>query len=277
MTDTKVELYKITLPPHGTYRFTSADEDLVYDGDTYKAIAISRGERSNSADIQRKTTIRISMPVEEEFARLYELYPPLQDAECTIYEALLSYNSAVVTSPDVLFQGVLLTYGSQARIASFELAPSMYSANRVGPRGVYSSLCRHTLYNRGCGINYDDEKATVTVTGVRSADREIDIEAPFNVGSNYYTAGILRATATSDPIPILRQTQTDSTSPFETTLRLSRWSSELIPSLATVIVAPGCDYSKATCVARFDNLVNFGGFDSLESIDRSPFFGGWNR
>jgi hypothetical protein len=277
MTSTKVELYKITLPPHGTYRFTSADEDLVYDGDTYKAIAISRGERSNSADIQRKTTIRISMPVEEEFARLYELYPPLQDAECIIYEALLPYDSAVVTSPDVLFQGVLLTYGSQARVASFELAPSIYSANRVGPRGVYSSLCRHTLYSRGCGINYDDEKATVNVSAVRADDREIDIEAPFDIPGGYYTAGVLRVTATSDPIAILRQTLSSNDPPYVTTLRLTRWSAELTAEPSTVIAAPGCDYSKATCIARFNNLVNFGGFDSLESIDRSPFFDGWNR
>lgn len=275
--NTTVEIYEITLPPHGVFRFTSAQDDLVYDGNTYTAITIERGERSNSADIERKTSIKISMPVEHPFAKLYALYPPLQDAECIIYQATLPLGSAEVTDPEPVFRGVLLTYGSEGRTASFEVTPRIHAANRQGPRGVYSSLCRHALYDRGCKVLLASYQESVTVEEVRPDVRELVIFAPFDIPGGYYQGGFIRVTAESDPILILKQGLSSNDPPYRTTITLTRWSAELTAEPSTILAAPGCDYSRQTCIDRFDNLDNFGGFDSLTAIDRSPFFDGWNR
>lgn len=277
---TKIEIFEITLPPHGVFRFTSAQQTVSFGGESYEPVQISRGEKTTSADASARDTVTLKMPVEINFAQLFDTYPPLQDAEISIRRGDLALNGSTLTNVESVITGVLLRSGSDGREASFLISPRLTAANRVGPVGTYSSLCRHSLYSRGCGVDKSEFQSTANVVGLNEELRRITVRIDIPAKENqFFRGGVLQTSASDDPILIINQLGPSGPigGQFQYVLTLAQWSIQLLAEPATVLLFPGCPFTRETCASRFDNLSNFGGFPSLPGVDRSPFFQGWRR
>jgi hypothetical protein len=279
---TAIELFKIDSPPHGVFRYTSAQQDLTYDGETWAAVAISREEVEISADIAAAKSIQIRMPIATPFAQLFTRHPPRQPTECTIYRGTVEPGGVAVTEVEALATGVLISSGCEGRVASFELSGRLQTLARTGPRGLYSAVCRHALYSRGCGVDVGDFLETAYVETLTPATKRVDILLPLASAHDpqYFRGGFLRVGSDGDPVLIVDQPirvgpTASGSSRYE--LTLAHWSEALLGEPEEVQVAPGCEFTAAICASRFDNLPNFGGFPTLTSTLRSPFFFGWER
>ena len=115
------------------------------------------------------------------------------------------------------------------------------------------------LYGFGCGLS---QAAWEVGTTILAADKHTVTTAEADLQPDgYYVGGILRLEGGG------QRMITGHTGPV---LTLSRSLDGLSPGKLAKI-SPGCDHSKAQCVDKFNNLVNFGGFPYIPL--KNPFSG----
>ena len=272
-----VELFELTVVPHGTFRYTSGNQAIVHGGEAYAKIPVSRRDSETASGPENSTALRFQLPIDNTFSKLFEQYPPQRDATCTILRGRFDFDTDALTDVEALIvDGLVTSTGSEDGQAFFEVHPLHYLLDAVGPRKIFSGACQWRIYGPGCKaskaafefevdfVSADKDARTITV-------RTFDFRpADFLVGGLYQAGG-------QDPLLIIKQPA--PTEPevnlFEYVLTVSRWGAELEET--PIKVAPGCTYSRDICESRFDNLDNFGGFDRLTNVDRSPFLDGWSQ
>lgn len=135
---------------------------------------------------------------------------------------------------------------------------------RPMPRNVYSSACRWTLFDQGCTLNRagvnpvtaQPYAANVTVAAVTS-------NALFTVNgltttSGYYALGMITF-LTGANAPFSRSIIVDSGFPtYQMQVRVP-FPYQILPG-DTATLYPGCDKTQTTCINKFNNKINFGGF-----------------
>lgn len=132
------------------------------------------------------------------------------------------------------------------------------SLKRMGLRARYSLLCRHAVYSFGCGV----AAASVSVTGsvVAITGNSVQVAGAGALPAGYLIGGSLSTPAGGRAI-------VDQLGDLLTLIAA-------FPSLVVgeaVTLLPGCDHHHATCVSKFNNVVNFGGFPYMPL--RNPFSG----
>lgn len=126
--------------------------------------------------------------------------------------------------------------------------------------------CRHALYGAssgrtsGCNLNRADWEVAGSVTAVNG--RVLTVAAASGYDDGYFSYGILDY----DGALALIETHTGSSLTVQS----------LVPGLsaevasngsASVSIAPGCDLTSTTCKNKFNNLLNFGGFEYIPLDD----------
>ncbi len=262
MTYEALETSQASADPKELYRFvrgsqcwlyTSADEDTLYQGETYLARTISRSDfdrddESASSDV----TVRID--------RALAVVPQFLDASSAAPVLLVIFR---IHRPDAeaikLFSGRIANATiEQEEIVVIAHTPLGKDEKQL-PRELMLRTCPHELYGEQCRVNPDAFKVATTISSVSGEPNEYDITSRGGHPQGFFTAGVIVKTSTGQRSFIVLDFLG---------LTLIRKMPGLAVSDAVEVFA-GCDRKVETCRDKFNNVPQFGGFPRLP--ERNPF------
>lgn len=252
-----VELYEFQ-SGSTAWRYTSADENITYNGVSYVSTPLQRSNLDETAELNRlnlKITLQRNNPV----ADLFRIHPP-GDVVSVVIKRL--HRTDVDAQAVVVWTGRVL--GCEWNMGEVTLSTeTIYTAiRRNGLRRLYQRQCPHVLYGTACTLSKDDFKATDAITSL--AGRVLQIAAAAFQVDGYYAGGFLKwidgATGVSDHRMIIKHVGSEIT------------MISSVPGMFAghvVDLYPGCDHTITTCNSRFNNKNNYGGFTGFP--DKNPF------
>lgn len=253
-----IELYKFTLGSE-EWNYTSGNESVIYDGDTYTTKPLGRGNVESRNELSR-ASLEVTIDILDSLAqRLLTVFTE-QVMTLTIYTLDQEDLSVSIT-----WKGRMSNVRPLENKLTMSLESVFTSLRRPGLRARFQKPCRHVLYStRGCKLDPEDFAVVGQLESVDSNVLEVPEAAAEADG--YYLGGMVRA-----PDDLLGFITTHSGS----TLTLERPFDSLITARAAagygrnygnywggvkVLLYPGCDLLKSTCLNKFNNLDRFGGF-----------------
>ena len=260
-----VELYKFysdafTIP----YFYTSADEDITYNGDTYTALKnLKRSQPELTREVSAQT-LSINVPRSNELAKRWLMYVPPR----TVWVTLYRYHRSEITAPEVVtfWQGKVRGVTWSSNECALECMPIDTAFSRNGLRVTYGGTCRHQLYGSKCQVPLVDFIKPATITGIsgntiQSPDFVTTVDNVTTAPDGWWTAGFIENPATQEIRYITNHSSTsvDLMVAFET----------LQPG-DTVNITAGCNHKSTTCQNKFNNIVNYGGL-GIYIPDDNPF------
>jgi uncharacterized phage protein (TIGR02218 family) len=258
--ETMVELYKFT-DGVTVYRYTSADSDIIYDGATWTAIPIGRGDRVRDTSEDTKNLLEVTVAQDNPVARLFLGRPPKGPVRFKLYRGETVETIALILTATV---NSAQWSGSEATL---ECQSPMLAASRNGLRHRYQAQCRHALYSRGCGVDADDYDVYFTFIQLVLAESRVKVAASAPLTDGYAVGGVLEINGE-------RRLILDHASGIEdgddvVFFDIARPFSVGIEPGDAVKAFAGCDHDVVTCREKFDNLANFGGFPVIPKVN--PF------
>jgi len=261
-----IELYTIT--GSDTFYYTSSAEPYVRDGITYEPVAMKRTAPTVSLK-ESSGNISIKFPFNNPFAARYLGGVPPSPDRLTIQQVHLGDPTAELNP---LWSGSVSSVKFAGTEATVSLAGMMNVLATQVPTQTFSWMCDHNLFNNQCRVNeatftfdftvisISSDGVTVTLKDEGDAQARIDADVAFFNGGTFLTGvdGSQRMGVKFEP--------TSSTNEY--TLVLLVPISGLAAGQAITFTA-GCDKSIDTCVARFNNAENYGGFPYVPTLN--PF------
>ncbi|PHR58714.1 MAG: hypothetical protein COA47_09925 [Robiginitomaculum sp.] len=254
---TPVELYTFTRSAQ-VFRYTSADEDVLYQGATFTAVPLSRPSFEQSQDPGRKP-ISLKASSGLGFVQQYIASPPTDSISLIIRRFHTEDNT---TEAVISWMGRVTNVKFESNQVEIQCEPIFTSMKRPGLRRLYQTTCPHLLYGPECKFSKPTFQldAAVNITGGTTLTAaSIGGEA-----DGFYTGGMVEWTNAGviDKRFILTHTGSGITInlPFEGMVNGD-----------SVRIFPGCDHVLSTCVDKFSNEVNYGGFPFIPT--KNPFSG----
>jgi uncharacterized phage protein (TIGR02218 family) len=247
------ELYEFRVGTSFIYRTTSSNTAITYNNFVYEPSPVLRTNITQGADPLR-APITITFPKSNEFAYNYVGYSPDFSSTVTILRGEIGGSTW-----NVVYKGRI---GESIANNNFvELScESIYTAiQRDGLQARYEYTCRHLLYSSQCGANPTSFSAAGTVSNISGTT--LTVTAASSQANGYYAGGIIRDSFNNQRY-ILSHTGSS--------LVINRAWVDLAIGTAVTITA-GCDRSQTTCLNKFNNIANFGGFPWIPI--KNPFEG----
>lgn len=250
-----IELFKLTRGSN-TWTYTSSDYEVDYNGDRYHAVPIGRGRREEKNELS-KANLEVKIDLYDELARLLLT---------TIDEEVLSLTLFIQTESgtQTAWKGRLSSIKPGQNELTMVFESVFTSLRRPGLRARYQKTCRHALYSRGCRLNSE----VFAVYGQATAASGVSVTVPEAASQpdGYYTGGMIRG-----PDDSLRWIIAHTGSSLTLSQALESLNEAVLNSgygvgygqyYGGVIIKiyPGCDRLRQTCINKFNNLANYGGF-----------------
>jgi len=255
-----VELFVFTIAG-STYRYTSAEDDVVVDSDTYEATAISRGNSGDGA-AKRDGSFEIELPASNEVAQLYVNIIP----GARVRIEVTRYHRDDTPTPDLveIFSGFVeaVDFIDDGYKAKMRARSALAGLSRMMPRYGYQSQCNHVLFDADCKISETASAYRLLDTIVTSADtRFLTIAAAALFVDGWFTGGFVEEAGSTDFRLVLSHVgdQIEMMLPF-------------VETPLTVTLYAGCAHTVGVCKSKFDNVINYGGFAWVPT--RNPFESG---
>lgn len=256
-----VRLYLFERGQDTYWAYTNTDRSIVFNGRTYKAIAIAddgirqTGEPSND-------TLKVLVPSNNEIAQLYKGAQPSVEVWLTIRD--MDWND----QKDVL----IVWSGSVASVsypkndrAEINCTGIEASLEGNGLKRSYNRNCDHAIYSRSCMLNKRHYAVAATIISMDGASITCQMSS---TPKHSLTYGFIEWKVADI---------TNETRGIEVASGAGGHILTLIGGTAglklgqVITVYPGCDQSSATCHNVFNNMINYGGFRHLPG--KSPFDG----
>ena len=141
------------------------------------------------------------------------------------------------------------------------------SLRRPGLRARYQRTCRHALYSSNCGVNLETHGREMRLLHIASTNCNIPDASEFIDG--YFTGGMIKA-----PDNSLRLISNHTGASITLSRPIISLETGFVNSGyggVRVILYPGCDRLKSTCIDKFNNVENHGGFPFIPI--KNPFGG----
>lgn len=252
---TPIELYEFS---QGVTRwnYVSGGNIITRLGSEYTPLPVDRNRIKQSTDIF-KDSMTIKFPRGNAFASQYLGFAPEEVTSVTILRGHYG-------DPDeefiVYWKGRVIGAKATGNEIEIECESIFTSIKRPGLRARFELSCRHTLYQVGCGINrelYEHSGTILSLTG----GLNVEVAGAGSEADGYYTGGMIVGPNNGSRF---------ITAHTGSVVTLSRPLPELSTGL-TVSIYPGCDHLATTCLSKFSNLDNFGGFPYIP--ETNPFGG----
>lgn len=256
-----VDLFTFTLTSGAVVRWTSADQPVTVNGNTYLTGPVITRDTVNleigitvdsfSMTLAGDSTSRINGA---------PLFPAI--AGGVLDGARLAFDRAFTSAPGQAWIGTLGLFSgrvSDTTVSRYEADLTINSdselLNVMVPRNVYAPGCGNTLFDATCGLSKSTYAVSATATSATDAAQSTFRSnlpqtagyfalgwAVCNTGANAGTGRTIKAFA--------------SVSGAVTTIQ--PWP---LPVSAgdTFTVYPGCDKTQATCLSKFNNVIHFRG------------------
>ncbi len=243
-----IETYVIVLGAV-TFRFTSAEDDLVIDGNDYEAISIVRNQVLIGSDQQRRT-LTVTVDADNAFASQYVNNIPGERATLSLFRYQRDETPPFDTTV-LLFTGKVqsVKFPNDGINAAIQVRSIEAALSRNVPRVTYMGMCGAFLYDRFCNADPTLFNHIGTVTLVDGND--ITVSGAGASGFDF-VSGYCRPVAEEDFRLVLAQ------SGDVLTLLLPFQNDHTGASLQ---VFAGCDHLiEGDCALVFDRVIDFLGF-----------------
>lgn len=261
---------------HGekTWYFTSAAKSVEHAGNTYLPFVVSRGSIEDEDIDKAQTDVTFPYPKQ------------LLNAENDDLQALfinkIYYESVSLTILELYKGETLVIFKGRVTQPKFDdtshtMTLTCSTAETLQNRNIlvrkFQKTCANKIYDRFCGLVFDDWAVELTVTNINglivtftvnptpvldeNGDPVLDVEGDpvteiKSYPINYFNRGLL----------LLNGVYTMVVTSTATTVTLYRKHYGL--QVGSVIkVAPACDQSRASCDADFNNSLRFMGFPNV--------------
>ena len=247
-----VWLYEFRIaPPSGsvTWRFTSHQQDVVYDGHNYSAVSIEHAEIKSSARGDEESIEILSWWEQSNPLLAFFPVPLACPMDCSITETSVGN----LATGRVLFAGRVGKVSAEGKRITATIRSRIDVLGRVFPRFAMQPMCNYRLGSPSCGIDVEAFKVTGDIE-LDSEDnaRRITVAACAGEQGLYSHGWLITGSGTSTEIRSILQSSEDG----ELTLNAPLYLAEAGQS---VTVYQGCDGRSSTCVETFDNYERYGG------------------
>jgi hypothetical protein len=250
-----VELYEF-VAGNQIYRYTSYSSSVIYLGQTYTAIPISRGNHSIQASGGDPPEILITLHETAAFVTQNGFSLPPQGMTVTIRRLQQVSNEAII-----IWLGKVTSFRIRGREVEVQ-SPSIMAAALSSqiPSAYLQRRCNHVLYDFGCRVDRSMHQLTTTVTS--------------------QTGRVLVVGAV--PVDTLKSGEARIGSEFRTIIDQASTTLTLLTAFRSVVpgqaitLFQGCDHTLLTCRDLFGNVSRYGGFPYLSwknPFDRSHAWG----
>lgn len=262
-----VELYKIYSDGFSeVYHFTSADENISYNGDTYVAVENLKSTQIGISEESLTQPLTITLPRDNPLALKWLTFVPPR----TVWIRISSYHRTEIGTPEVviMWQGKIRGVKWSLNEAELSCQPIDSAFSRNGLRRTYATPCQHLLYDsRTCKVPLDSYKKNATITAINGTTLTspgfITLPDDTTVAPlGWWVTGFLQ---TSDLQLRMITAHTNGGIDIEVLTGI-----ETLSPGDTVLITAGCDRKYTTCLNKFNNVVNHGGLGTFMSAD-NPF------
>lgn len=254
------DLLTLTTVGGTVYRYTSADKNITYGGNTFSAndVLFKRG----------RTRLIIGVEVDELDLTFYAKSNNLLGGVPFLHAV---HNRALDGAEVLLERGFMPTWNDPVtgaliqfggRCGPFDLGRAGGARVKVKsdlellnvkiPRNAYQPGCLHTLFDAGCGLTKASFGAATTAA---SGSTKQVLNCGLAQAAGYFDQGTITFTSGANN-GVTRNVK--SYTPGVVTLSYPLPSTPAIGDGFTAY--PGCDKRQATCSGKFSNLANFRGF-----------------
>lgn len=235
------------------WRYTSADRDIVYNGQTYKAVAISDDGKTESGEVAQEA-FTITGPLDLDVADQFKVVPPSQKIVVTVLD--LHQDDAAA---EVFWTGQIAKVSRPSGKVQIVCESIISAARTQGLSIGWQRTCPYTTYDVNCGANKAAQRVAATLTAVASNT----VQAAAFAGAPLNLAGGSLEWTNTDGLPEARMILDHAGD----TLTLLPSSFGLVAGM-DVSAYPVCDFTPAGC-ALINDPANFGGVPGLPG--KSPF------
>jgi len=256
-----IELYLFE-GSNNSYYFTSYDEDIQFQGQTYLRSAVSRRAVKFGTSAQEEVAIEVSLPYTESVAFEYVFASAPPELKITIFRVHASNNFA--TDAVVLWRGRVTATTVEGRMAKFRV-PSIfgYLFGGTAPTQNYQAPCNHRLYDSRCKVPLVGNRFLADVVSVSGNFVQLDAIPPA-FEPQELVAGEVKISTGNEARLVVGQTGT--------TIEVAYPFSSVVRPGVTLDVRKGCNRAlTGDCINRFNNAENYGGFALVPN--RNPFEG----
>lgn len=250
-----VEGYKF-IGSFKTYLYTSADKAQVINGETYLPIAVKRSNIKAGTQEDDNLTLDLDLPFDIDVIRdyAYSQTPPKLTLE--VYRQQVDDSFAW----SLFWTGLVRGFNVSGRTAKVQV-PSIFSLALQGeiPNVYFQTPCNHVLYDQRCAVLRADHSFDAVIQAVAKTEITLTSEPA--------TAHILAA----GEILNLRNGERRLILDNEGSIVQIGYPFVDLRVGDNVELVKGCNHSLAQCKAKFDNVINFGGFPYIPSDN--PFSG----
>jgi uncharacterized phage protein (TIGR02218 family) len=255
------DCYTLTTIGGEVLRYTSADFDVKLGINAFSSRGplVSRGPIRTSVGLEVDTlsiTIATGNPAHQLNGQPFiagALDGALDGATVLLERAFFSSWASPATGSLVMFSGRVSQISGSRHELQVNVKSDLELLNVKLPRNIFTPGCSNTLYGPVCGANRAAVTVTGTVAGVEIQRRAFatalsQADGWFDLGTLTFTSGANAG--------VSRTVQAYVDGGFEFALA---WPADIAAGDAFSVV-PGCDKTKATCQARFNNKARYRGF-----------------
>lgn len=252
------DLYTITLASGSVVRWSGADKEIEYGGNTWVlGPGMKRGSISHRRGVQVSTLEMKILAKETDLIGGVPIIPfasanGFDGATVLLERAFMPTWADPVTGTLIDFSGVVTSIKD---IGPLEVPLSVSSwmvrlNTNIGP-DLYQPACLNTLFDDNCALN----RASFAQTGaIDGTSTQTVLDTNLGAASGYYDQGKIIFTSGANN-GLIRAIKSQVGGVVTINLPLPT-----APSVADTFTAyPGCDLLKATCSGKFSNLIHFRG------------------
>lgn len=253
-----IELYDIAIASE-TFHFTSGEDSWTFGITVYEPVEVSRSEISIGPD-ERTGIVNIMLPASHVFVRKYIQSAPGSKATMSIWR--MHRTDTPTFERTLIWKGLVrsVAFTRQGEEASMGVMPITGALGRAFPRFTYQSLCNHTVYDTGCKVDSGVFTYSANVTAV--VNDQITVPGLTAKGAGWAIAGYVTDQQNRDFRLVIAQSG-------DVLKLLLPFSAEIVTVGTSVDVVAGCDHTIATCKTKFNNVINYGGFQFVPT--KNPF------
>lgn len=262
----EADLYTITLSNGTVMYYTSAQSNIVYNGNTYLAAYLdsapgfARGATKCSVGLQSDdlevdilfdTTTQLSGQNPAAFVAA----GGLDNAVLRLDKALApDWSNPVVNGVVNLFCGYVGEAKCEQGKITLTVSSRVKLLNTSFPKNYFLPQCNHALFDSGCTLAKASYAVNGTVTASTSltwfASNLTEADGWFSLGSVTWTSGA------NTGITSFVKLYVNAQGAFRLVYPL-----QVMPSAGDTFTAyPGCDKTQSTCSTKFNNLLHFRGY-----------------
>lgn len=245
-----------------TWRYTTEDNDRLYNTETFVATAISINEFPSVTDTE-KATVEISVPTDCPAAELFKVGPPSEVVSVTVFSNHLSDSAQEFV---VVWKGRVSNVDWDLNSAVITSDSVFNALNRAGLGPRFTRQCNTYVYSSRCKLAKSDWKQVGVVTSVSGT--ELIVPDVIGKEDNYFAGGYVEWENANNGNIEMRFIRSSYSATGK--ILLNSFALNMVAG-QSVTLYPGCDHQLATCRSKFKNVVNYRGVPYIPS--KNPFGG----